>query len=262
MVVNVRTCYSEDCISCWEDYNQCDDCENGVYALLSDNNNACYPTNQIVKGYIYEDSSKIFNKCYPSCEFCSASSSDITEHNCESCAEGYLQSYQHYGNCYKINYILLTDNKTIDNANDENYIPTTCTKYKIHSTGEYVDECPIISPFYSYEYNTETEDYSKNDNLIPPKYLFNKICYETCSSNANTIADNIDNIWKCEYAFLFQEDEITCYSDLNCISDYPYKNEDSNQCYSSLDECNYFFNNICMKTVQEVKYLYQLKAQK
>ncbi len=64
-------------------------------------------------------------------------------------------------------------------------------------------------------------------------------------------------MWIC---FHIQEDEIACYSDLNCISDYPYKNEDSNQSYSSLDECNYFFNNICYENCPNSKISLSIKS--
>ena len=34
-IINVKTCNNDQCISCWEDYNTCDDCNNGDnYALL------------------------------------------------------------------------------------------------------------------------------------------------------------------------------------------------------------------------------------
>ena len=243
--INVSTCFSEDCISCWENYYQCDNCESGVYALLIDNNNACYPTSQFIKGYIYDDSSKVFKKCYSSCEFCSSSSEDITDQRCESCPEGYLYSFGHLGNCFNLNNIPLIEDKILDNTNNENYISTTCSKYKIYSTGECVEECPTSSPFYSYEYDSLIEKYIKNSNLTPPKYLFNNVCYETCDINANTIADEENNICKCQYAFHIQDGEFLCYSDFFCISDYPYKNQDTNQCYSTLEECNYFFNNNC-----------------
>ena len=29
----VKTCYSQECISCWDNFNQCDNCINGNYAL-------------------------------------------------------------------------------------------------------------------------------------------------------------------------------------------------------------------------------------
>ena len=32
---------------------------------------------------------------------------------------------------------------------------------------------------------------------------------------------------------------------MNCNSNYPYQNKDTNECYSSLSKCNYFFNNDC-----------------
>ena len=51
------------------------------------------------------------------------------------------------------------------------------------------------------------EHYEKNKNTIqPPKYLFNKVCYEKCPSSA--IHDDSNN--SCKYEFEFhKENEIT-----------------------------------------------------
>ena len=238
--INVTTCYSQDCVSCWKDYNQCDDCGNGEYALLRDNPDECYKKDTILKGYVYDESTKYFEKCYYSCDYCSASSDSSSSHKCEVCADGYLLSYSHLGNCYNINDLQIQEEKKIDN-NNEKYISTICSENKIESTGECIDECPISSPFYSYEYDSINEIYTKT-NLIPPKYLFNKKCYEECP--LNSIPDNTNNC-KCKFAFHIENDETTCYSDLICISDYPYQNKDTNQCFSSLNECDFFFNNDC-----------------
>ena len=48
IMINVNTCYSDDCISCWEDYNRCDNCNNGDYALLRDHTDMCYKTDKII----------------------------------------------------------------------------------------------------------------------------------------------------------------------------------------------------------------------
>ena len=56
----------------------------------------------------------------------------------------------------------------------------------------------------------------------------------------------INDICKCQYAFYNDNENKTCHSDNNCLSGYPYKNPDTNECYLSLDDClskgnNYFF---------------------
>ena len=261
--INVTTCYSQECVSCWENYNQCDDCGNGEYALLRDNPDECYKIDTILKGYVYDDTTKCFEKCYYSCDYCSASSDSSSSHKCEVCADGYLLSYSHLGNCYSINDLQIQEEKEIDN-NNEKYISTICSENKIESTGECIDECPISSPFYSYEYDSINEIYKKT-NLIVPKYLFNKVCYEECP--LNSIPDDT-NICKCKFAFHIVNDVTTCYSDLICISDYPYQNKDTNQCFSSLNECDFFFNNDCYNQCpddknslstksEEIKYYYK-----
>ena len=81
----------------------------------------------------------MFEQCYSSCDFCSDTSEDNTAHKCLSCADEYIPSYVNLGNCYKID--------------DENFITESCSKYKINSTGECINECPISTPYYEYEYN-------------------------------------------------------------------------------------------------------------
>ena len=117
----VNTCYSQNCLSCWENYNKCDDCKNGNYALLKDNKNKCYPNDQLVKGYIYNAGAHIFNKCYHSCDFCSESSEDKSSHKCNYCADGYLLSYAYPGNCYKLNNLQIDEEKNVNINDNENF---------------------------------------------------------------------------------------------------------------------------------------------
>ena len=246
----VKTCHSQDCISCWENYDQCDEYGNGAYALLIDDNKKGYPVNKLIKGYIYNDTTKFFEKCYHSCYFCNSSSFDQTSHKCEFCANGYLLSYAHPGNCYKLNNLQSDEEKFTNDY--ENYIHFSCISNKIYSTGECIDFCPIHTPFYIYEYNYETKEYSKKKNLIPPKYLFNRTCYELCPSDAKIKIDEINNICECKYAFYSDNNKLICYNDDNCIAGYNYQNPDTKECFSSLNDCfekenNYFFNKLCYK---------------
>ena len=241
----VKTC-AYSCGSCYQDFNKCSNCKDDNYAFI---NETCYPINQLIKGYVYQSSTKMFVKCYSSCDFCTDISYDISDHKCESCAEGYLPSYKYSGNCYKINGLQIDEEKKIESSSDGNFVSTTCLKYKIFSTGECVDECPTSTPYYSFKYIEDTQQYEKTG-LNPPKNLFKKICYDTCPTNL--ISDNTQNICKCQYAFFVENEETTCFSNSTCPSQYTYKNPDSNECFSSLDDCitkgnKYFFNNYCYK---------------
>ena len=259
MDIIIKTC-SYLCGRCMEDFYKCDECKNENYILLNNDNydNICYPINQLLKNHIYDEETNSFEDCYQSCDFCSEKSEDSSNHKCESCAEGYLPSYIYEGNCYKINTLQLYEDKKINNINDESFISSSCTKYKIYSTGECVEECPTTSNYYSFKYNNInfleiTEDITiqqyERTILSPPKYLFNKKCYDLCPSNS--IPDDINNICKCEFAFIVDNSgEFICYPDNNCISNYPYQNPNTYECYSSLNHCftkgnNYFFNKYC-----------------
>ena len=232
IVFSLRTCYPNQCESCRTNYKICDDCKYENYSLLYGTNDTCFENGKLHKGYIYNENTHYFEKCYSSCGFCSSSSSNNSEHKCLSCASGYLPSYNNLGNCYS--------------NNDTNFIDSSCLKYKINSTGECVEKCPTSNYYYSYNYNEELKDYDIN-NLNLPKYLFNDICYEICPSN--TITDNENNTCKCEFAFHIEDKKIICYDDNNCPSEHPYQNPDTKECFSSLEKCleknNFFFNKEC-----------------
>jgi len=232
IVLKFRTCFPKQCESCRTNYSICDDCKYEGYSLLKGTNDTCYENSKLHKGYIYNEATHYFERCYSSCDFCSSSSTNNLEHKCLSCANGYLPSYNNLGNCYR--------------NDDTEFITYSCLKYKIKSTGECVEECPTSNFYYSFNYNEELNDYDKNI-INLPKYLFNGICYEACP--LNTIADNENNICKCEFAFHIDDKKIICYEDNNCPSGYPYQNPDTKECYSSLDKCleknKFFFNNKC-----------------
>ena len=231
----LRTCYPTRCGSCRTDYSKCDDCIYENYALIKNGNRTCYPNDKYIKGYIYNNKTNLFEKCYSSCDFCSSLSSNNTDHKCLSCSNGYFTSYKNLGNCYK--------------SDDTNFITSSCSKYAINSTNECIDECPIASPYYSFEYKSDIKYYIK-ESLNPPKYLFNKKCYEECPTNS---ISNDANICECKFAFYIDNNnEIECYNDNNCPADHPYQNPDTMECYSSLDDCfnkgnSYFFYKECYR---------------
>ena len=78
------------------------------------------------------------------------SESSQLNHNCFSCSEGYLKSYEYIGNCYKINKNEIDSDKIIINRNDKRFtIVESCAetekKLKINATGECVSQCPKIN---------------------------------------------------------------------------------------------------------------------
>ena len=244
----INTCYSQNCTSCWENYNKCDNYENGNYALLIDNQTKGYKNDKFILGYYYNETTKYFENCYHSCSFCNSGNQNT--HNCLSCKEGYLFSYSKPGNCYKINDLEISEEKSINIEDNETFIKTSCSNNKIISNGECIENCPLTSPFYSFYNDNNLEIYNKNQSLITPKYLFNKICYEECP--LDTIKDDTDNVCKCEHAFYIEGEKTICYEETNCPNNFRYQNPDTKECYLSLDDClnkgnNHFFNKNCYK---------------
>ena len=256
----VRVC-SFSCLSCTLDYYKCDNCRNETFAKKKDSEDYnCYPINMRVEGYIYNSASKMFIKCYDSCQFCKKSSeeSSSSEHNCESCKEGYIPSYQYLGNCYKINDIELNLDKKVNSITDLSFsLIDSCQNYKINSTGECIDSCPTSSVYYEFiSVINLTEiikdDYNKDNyeikNISSPKYLFNKICYDSCP--LYTIPDESNNKCRCNYSFHVDNEKLICYDDYYCINNtYKYYLNDTKECISSKScpEGYYQFNFQCYK---------------
>ena len=229
--INLHTC-ENNCYSCWDGYDTCTDCTRGDYAILIDRSGECFPRDYLVDNYIYDSSSNKFLNCYESCEFCSeaSTSSSSTDHKCTSCLPGYLYSYTNFGNCYLYTDLDISDEKEFD-TNTGIFISSTCSNYKIHSTGECINECPSTSPYYSYEYNAASGLYERV-NYLPPKYSFNKACYEQCPENAH---NNENDECVCNnYYYKDNNLNIICLSEGSiCPNEYPYLNQDTNECFET-----------------------------
>ena len=198
------------CNLCFYHYTGCSlqSCKQN-YAFIRNTDN-CYPINQLFKKYVYNSATKYFEKCYKTCDFCSTSENSQQKHNCLSCAQGYLRSYEYIGNCYKIKNNENNSDKIIINKNDERFTKVqscidTEKKLKINSTGECVSQCPKLNNykkytynyinFNSYEYKPNVPQYQENEEILP-KYNFGDLCIESCPTGYE--ADEINNlcIWK------------------------------------------------------------------
>ena len=257
--LNVRVC-SYQCKSCSQDYYICDDCRNETFAKLKNvENSNCYPINMRIKGYLYNSNTKLFEECYTTCNFCSKTGEDSSSsnHNCESCKEGYAPSYEYLGNCYQINENEVSLDKKANNITDTNFtLVDSCSKYKINSTGECIDICPTTSTYYNFVSinninltEIEIDNFNEDNYLITnivPKYLFNNVCYDICPTL--TKYNDTTNKCVCEYSFHIEKEITTCYEYNYCINKtYKYHLNDSKQCISgSSCPSNYYqFNFQC-----------------
>ena len=250
LYVKIQTC-DEECLTCWDNYLTCTNCTvKPEYAKLIDYEKMCYPPSYKIPYYIYDNETNEFLYCYESCLYCSKSEnlSSENEHNCAKCIYGYLYSYEYPGNCYEYPNLSNTEEKRIS---DEIFISAVCSNFKIASTGECVEQCPLESPYYTYKYNTTSEIYEK---ILynPPKYSFNKICYEECPTNTQP---DINNNCLCKHSFYkdTESEKIICLYDDNCTSEYPYKNNGTKECFSSLDDCDFFFEDDCYSSCPDGK---------
>ena len=251
----VETCQDGCTNSCLEDYYKCDNCKNESYTeIRGANDNMCYPINKRIEGYLYDSNTRMFEECYSTCQFCTKRSeeSSSSEHNCESCKEGYSPSYKFLGNCYKMNENEINLSKKVNSIIDESFtLVDICSSYKINLNAECVDLCPsytfTIKNIILTELTIDINDYIK-ENLIPPKYLFNGICYESCPFL--TLPDDTNNKCICENAYHIDNGLLICYEEDYCLNDsYKYYLNDTRQCISASNkECPsgyYQFNFYC-----------------
>ena len=277
--VNVRTC-AFGCGSCSKNFSICDEgkCK-AKFAMLKDSGDInCYPNDQNMPNYIYDEDTDYYEKCYSSCKFCSIKSSlsSNIEHNCLTCKEGYLKSYRNMGNCYKIDYPLnesntLTIYKNISCKEDESYtvVDSCVNNYIIAETGECVPECPTTTIFNSFVFNSNI-DFSKQsyDEVLGlqyilnlediPKYLFGNLCYQKCPNFTSTDDDN--NLCKCLYGWEQNSTtkEITCYNNKDyCLSKDYYYHNDTKECFLGGCRNGYYqfnfecFTNNCPESTSE-----------
>ena len=264
--VNIRTC-AYKCGSCSQDYNICDlgECKLNFAMLRDSEDTDCYANDQNMPNYIYDKDTKYFEKCYPSCKFCSkkASLSSNLEHNCLTCKEGYLKSYIYMGNCYKIEYPLNESNiyKKVNKIENEYYtVVDSCdNNYIIAETGECVSKCPKTTNFNSIIFNPDIDFAQQTYNVLDkkytlkiedtPKYLLGNLCYQKCPNFTSTDEDN--DLCKCLYGWEQNSTtkEITCYNNKNyCLSKEYYYHLDTKECV--LEGCRdgyYQYNFECYK---------------
>ena len=232
--LTIQTC-SFQCGKCESDYYTCDNCRDENYAVKdSDEDTNCYPITQLLEGYKYYSGTKKFQKCYSSCQFCSDISFSSSSHNCLSCKEGYLISYEHLGNCYKCENINKDEYIIINSVDEESFTQTeSCGNYIIKSTKECVTECPEEINYNSYEctyvnfteqeYDSTLPNQCTGTALNPPKYYLGNYCYESCPSNS--VVDGLS--YQCQCSQAWHKDiitnEIECYKEDYCKYDgYKY----------------------------------------
>ena len=248
----ISTCDS-NCYCCWEEYSSCTDCSSSSYASLEDSSTACYPIPFLVDYYLYDETLNKFLSCHDSCLYCSSADFDSENYYCTACTYGYLYSYKYPGNCYNYDWLEMTEDKEVIITDESaSFISTKCANYKIAATGECLNNgCPTESPYYKYNIGSSRQEFEKI-HIEPPKYSLNKICYEECPGNYSP-DDNNNCICKNAFYKKNEDGDIECLSNENCSQEYPYKNQDTNECFENLEKCEHFFRDNCYNNCPEGK---------
>ena len=151
--IKCKTCTLESvnnnlCTSCNNEkdyYQKEDDTLNNIMECLSGEQ----------EGYYFEETNKIYKKCYKTCKSCEGPGDD-NNNNCKECISNYLKLNN---NCY-------------ENCNDYNYID---------SNGYHcVKTCPDNIK-YVIEEEKKCIDNCNNDNIY--KLEYNNKCYKICPTN-------------------------------------------------------------------------------
>ena len=266
--LNIRTCAFQ-CGSCIENYYSCDFCRDENFSIKNGdiNDKNCYPIDQLLEGYIYNSTTKYFEKCFYTCKFCSkaGSLSSISEQNCLSCNDNYYFSYQYLGNCYLIENNENNNDIIINEINDTNFnginscLLSNNKNFKINLTKECVTECPAIIHYNSYEcnfvnfteqeYNVQLIKQCTETSLTAPKYYLGNYCYESCPLNSE-VDSTINNKCVCKFAWHkdIETNEIICYEVEYCkYNEYKYYLNDTKECTNKCPSDYYQFNFQCYK---------------
>ena len=251
------------CGSCTSDYYICDTCRDENYAKKNNSEDSnCYPINQILEKYIYNSETKSFEECYISCKFCSRmnSESSISEHNCLICDDEYFPSYEHPGNCYKIENNNTGKYIIINSDTQQSFTPTNLCpsdkRYVINSTKECVTQCPKSISLYSCKYTYVNFTELEYDMKLKNQYILNKtnqsiytlgnFCFNECPiySEKNELTS------ECKCIKAWHKDpnngEIICYEEDYCkYDDYKFYLNDTKECTDSCLSEYYQFNFQC-----------------
>ena len=238
--------------------NLCTSCNNDkVYFQKEDdtlNNNIMECLSGEQEGYFFEETNKIYKKCYKTCKFCEGPGDD-SDNKCKECLSNYLKLNNNcYENCNDYNYIdsngyhcvktcpdnykyiIEEEKKCIDNCNNDN-------DYKLEYNNKCYKTCPI-NTYYNYE-KTECidnipEGYYINDtehNTINKCDIKCKTCtLESVNNNLCTSCNNENNYYQ-------KEDDISIIN-FECFDSEPlgYYFDELNsiykKCYKTCKKCS------------------------
>jgi len=238
--------------------NLCTSCNNekGYYQKEDDtlNNNIMECLSGEEEGYYFEETNKIYKKCYKTCKFCEGVG-DENNNKCKECISNYLKLNNNcYENCNDYNYIdssgyhcvktcpdnykytIVEEKKCIDNCINDNI-------YKLEYNNKCYKTCPL-NTYYNYEQtgciDIIPEGFYLNDtenNTIDKCDIKCKTC--TLDSVNNNLCTSCNN----EKGYYQKEDDISI-NNFDCLNSEPmgYYFDELNsiykRCYKSCKKCS------------------------
>jgi hypothetical protein len=220
-----QKCYS----SCYEcngkgdsTNHNCRICKIDYFPLI-DNSANCYQSTEVVTGYLYDNQTKKFLKCYSACQTCNLLGDD-NDHLCLTCARDYYPLIDNNNMCYKSDIVL------------EGYYfdSTSKTFQRCYQT------CKHCSGFGDIRSPNCTEcAYGLTSCDGCTKNLYKDQCVDECPKTTIYNAANKTCIECTAEEILFNNACIT-----SCPDSYIH---DSNTCFTCKSKGMYIYNKLCVK---------------
>jgi hypothetical protein len=212
-----KACY-KTCSECTasgdETANNCSACKDGLYAR-EDDISYCNSKDSIIKGYFFDETSKIFKRCYKSCYSCSAVG-DIRTPNCIECIDSKTDcsgcnDFVHNDTCVNKcpdNTSMNENDKTCKDCQKDEFIfnnsctttcpdgyikeETTCNSCKARSQYFYEASCVNSCP-EGYDSDKENICREIKLNILPDKDLKADNSNKTVTNTTDTDKLDLDN---------------------------------------------------------------------
>jgi hypothetical protein len=165
-----KNCF-KSCSECYtsgdEDNHHCITCQESYYPLV-DSNTFCHKADEVVRGYYFDQESKVFRRCYHKCSLCNGPG-DVRNPNCTECFDlktdcSPCNDLVYYDSCL----IKCPDKTVYDSANKE---CSDCKVEQILFENSCLDHC---LEGWLKEADSCISCQSKN------KYYLNNTCVDSC----------------------------------------------------------------------------------
>jgi hypothetical protein len=199
------------------------------YRPKSDNMSSCF-NDSAIPGYLFDNS--IYQKCFDSCQDCTATPGTAANHFCSSCKSGYFAKVDNNTSCFT---------GTVPQYYISGTVYKNCysTCNSCTTLGDSTDhKCTSCNSGYFTKSDNTTSCFTGSIQLYYLDSTIYKNCYSTCQT-CNNIAGNSSNhqCISCVSGYYTKEDNITsCFN--GTIPQYYFDGSIYKKCYPSCGTCS------------------------